>query len=66
MSRCMDQDATATSTRIDDELRAVDALVNDADGDEIWRVLDYAERHSVPIAEAYQAIVGDLPSGDAD
>lgn len=61
----MSQDTPAASTRVDNELRAVDVLVDRADGDEIWRVLDYAERNSVPIAEAYQAVIGDLPSSDA-
>jgi hypothetical protein len=60
----MNQDIPAISTCVDADLRAVDALVEDADGDEIWRVLDYAERQSVPIAEAYQAIIGNLPSAD--
>jgi hypothetical protein len=31
----------------------------------VGRVLDYAERRSVSVAEAYQAIIGDLPTDDA-
>jgi hypothetical protein len=58
----MPQDIPAT--RVDADLRAVDVLVDRADGDEIWRVLDYAEHNAVPIAEAYQAVIGDLPSSD--
>ena len=46
---------------LDEELQAVEALVDHADGDQIWQVLDYAERRSVPVAEAYLAIMGNLP-----
>jgi hypothetical protein len=52
----------ATGTRFDDDLRAVDALVEHADADQIWRVLDYARRQSVPLVQAYRAIIGDLPA----
>jgi hypothetical protein len=52
----------ASGTHVDDELKAVEALVDHADGDQIWQVLDYAERRSVPVAEAYLAIMGELPA----
>jgi hypothetical protein len=52
----------ASGTRVAEELQAVDALIDHADGDQIWQVLDYAERQSVPVAEAYSAIIGDLPA----
>lgn len=52
-----------TSTYADD-LRAVDALVDNADGGQIWQVLDYAAHMSVSVAEAYQVIIGDLPDDD--
>ena len=61
----MDEDAQQASICVDHDLRAVDALVDTADGDQIWRVLDYAERRSVSVAEAYQAVIGDLPADDA-
>jgi hypothetical protein len=51
----------ASDTNLDEELQAVEALVDHADGDQIWQVLDYAERRSVPVAEAYLAIMGNLP-----
>ena len=52
----------ASDTNLDEELQAVEALVDHADGDQIWQVLDYAERRSVPVAEAYLAIMGNLPA----
>ena len=46
---------------VNEDLHAVDALVDHADADQIWQVLDYAERRSVPVAEAYRAVMGEPP-----
>ena len=59
------EDQKVKGRRADDELQAVDALVDTADGDLIWRVLDHAQRHAVSVAVAYRAIVHDaVESGD--
>lgn len=43
-----------------DDLEAIDALLSTADAEQIWRVLDYAREHAVPVAHAYRKIIGEL------